>query len=279
MSSFVAGHGVELAVDRYPGTSPSLLFVHATGFCKETWRPVIAHLRGSSNEVVAMDQRGHGRSGQVVPPMDWWDLGEDAATVAATMSTPLIGIGHSSGAAALAMAEFRHPGTFARLLLIEPIVFPPSYGHNDGFGMVERARRRRHTFRNRNEAHANYHGRGPFMAWTDAALDAYLDGGFAEDADGSLRLRCRPETEAGFYAAATAHGAWEDLPEIACPVTVVGGESSDSHPLAFLELQAGRFQDAEVVVVPNAGHLVPMERPKAIAEIITHQLDLVAGSR
>ncbi len=277
MSGRLRGAGVALAAERYPGSPPALLLIHATGFCKETWGPVIRSLRGSGarSEIVAIDQRGHGESGPATRPIDWWDLGEDAAAVAAHMASPLVGAGHSSGAAALAMAEISHPGTFDRLVLIEPIVFPPPFGHSDSFHMVETARRRRRTFAGRDEAYANFHGRGPFVAWTEAALDAYIDGGFAVGPDGTLRLRCDPDTEAGFYASATAHGAWDELPAIACPVTIVGGETSDSHPRAFLEMQADRFRDAEIVVIPDAGHLVPMERPGEIAAVISGALGAV----
>lgn len=51
--------------NRYAGESSRvLLFSHATGFCKETWNPMIQELRalGNKDEILVVDQRNHGDS-------------------------------------------------------------------------------------------------------------------------------------------------------------------------------------------------------------------------
>jgi pimeloyl-ACP methyl ester carboxylesterase len=244
-----------------------VVYAHATGFCKEVWDPVARLTPGGG--VLAIDQRGHGRSGAARPPFDWWDLGRDVlAGLDAAGWTGPIGVGHSSGAASLLMAEILAPGTFARLLLIEPIVFPPPYVRYEELPLALSAERRRASFPSREDARLAYRGRGPFARWTDDALDAYLDGGFQGQA-GRWVLRCRPEVEAECYRSATLHGAWERLGEVGCPAVVVGGEDSDSHPREFLEEQASRLGgEARVEIVAGATHFLPMERPEVIAALI-----------
>ncbi len=270
MVTFPAHDGVTIAVHLVEG-APEVVYAHATGFCKELWDPVIRRLPGRG--ALAIDQRGHGDSGVSGPPFDWWDLGRDVVTVVEAVGwTRPFGVGHSSGAASLVMAELSRPGTFRGLLLIEPIVFPPPYVRYEHLPLAVRAERRRASFPSRRDARDSFEGRGPFAHWTGEALDAYVGCGF-EERDGEWALKCRPEIEAEWYRSATLHGAWDRLGEIGCPAIVAGGAESDSHPAAFLEEQAGRFTDATAEVVEGATHFVPMERPGRVADLIAGMIE------
>jgi pimeloyl-ACP methyl ester carboxylesterase len=266
--------GAHLAAERYHGTGPGILLVHATGFCKELWEPVVeAALPG--RDTVAVDQRGHGGSSPIEAPFDWWELGRDAldAVHAAGWRRP-VGAGHSSGAAALVLAELLRPGTFAGLVLVEPIVFPgPPYFRAEDNPMSARALRRRAAFSSADAAFESFVGRGPFAGWDVRVLRRYVEHGFGPDGDGGITLRCPPSQEAEFYRGATEHGAWSRLGEIGCPAVVAGGAGSDSHPPTFLEEQASRFADAGVSVLPGATHFVPMEQPEAVGLLIRDALE------
>jgi pimeloyl-ACP methyl ester carboxylesterase len=259
----VAGVTGAVAYER-PGRS-DLVFVHANGFCKEVWRPVVDEL-GSSNHV-SIDQPGHGGSDAPAPPFDWWDFGRNViAVLDAVGADRPVGIGHSSGGTALAMAEILRPGTFSRLVLVEPIVFPGPYGRSDGHPLVTGALRRRAIFESRDAAAESYRGRGPFAGWDERALDAYLTHGFHQT-DAGWTLRCDPAVEAEVYRTSTVHGAWDRLGEVGCRVDLVAGESSDTHFEEFARTQAARFPDAVLHMVPEAGHFVPMTHPDVVAGI------------
>jgi pimeloyl-ACP methyl ester carboxylesterase len=271
-----AADGIGLAVQTWPGTGgPPLLLVHATGFCKETWDPLVTELRaaGTTVPVVAFDQRGHGASEKAPHPIDWWDLGRDVLAVRdALADPPRAAVGHSSGAAALVCADLLRPGGFDHLVLIEPIIFPPPYRRFEDNPMSVMALKRRERFASRHAARTNFRAKGPFARWEDRALDAYLAGGFVEDDDG-IRLRCTPAEEAEFYRGATAHGAWSRLGEIGAGITLVAGADSDSHPAAFLADMAAAMEVDEAVVIPGATHFVPMERPDALAGLVAPLLE------
>lgn len=255
------------------GSGVGVLLAHANGFCKEMWRPVTEVVEGIT--ALATDQRGHGGSEVGPPPYDWWDLGRDALAWSVTLAAPRIGVGHSSGGAALIKSELLRPGTWRHLVLVEPIVFPGPFQRAETHPLVEGALRRRPGFDSREETRASYAGRGPFRRWTERSLDLYVEHGFRDDADGRRVLVCSPEVEAEFYRMATAHGAWDRLGEVACPVTLIVGEDSDSHPVEFATILAKRFPQARLVVVPNAGHFVPMEKPGVISDVVNQALSAV----
>lgn len=261
----VGAGGVELAVEDRPGEGRPVLFVHATGFCKETWWPVVEGLAGHH---VLVDQRGHGESGSPEPPIDWWDLATDVlAVIDATGLDRPIGVGHSSGAAALAMAEVSRPGTFSELVLVEPIMFPGHVRREEDNPMSAAALKRRRSFPTRDHAFESYLGRGPFAHWDERVLRAYVDHAF-EPAGDAWALRCSPEIEAEFYRGATATGAFGRLGEIGCQVTLMAGADSDTHSGPLLDALTGAIPQVETVVVPGASHFVPMEYPEAVAAAI-----------
>jgi len=272
VETFEAHDGLTVAARYAPG-DPGLVYAHATGFCKEVWGPVIRSL--PSMGALAVDQRGHGDSGAPVPPFDWWDLGRDVVTAVEAIGWDRpCGVGHSSGAASLVMAELLRPGMFRALVLVEPIVFPPPYVRHETLPMAVAAEKRRGSFSSAAAARGHFEGRGPFAGWTDEALDAYVESAF-EDRFGEWALKCRPEVEAECYRAATVHGAWDRLGEVSCPTVVVGGEHSDTHPIGFLEEQASRLGNGTAEIIGDATHFAPMERPDAIARIVA---DLVGST-
>lgn len=266
--------GLDLSHLHIRGDRPSILAVHATGFCKEVWLPTLADLPWDR---VLLDQRGHGLSGVGPRPFDWADLGRDVLTVAdAVTADARVGLGHSSGAAALVLAESIRPGTFDAMVLVEPIVMPPPRVRLDDDPLVEGALRRRRSFESRQAAAESFRGRGPFARWEGAALEAYVEHAF-HDVGGRWALRCAPETEAEFYATARTHDAWERLPDVACPVILLAGAETTAPVADVLQEQADRMGDATLRAVPGHGHFLPMERPDLVRDAVEEAVRLVSG--
>lgn len=271
-TSFVARDGVEIAYSEWAGGSPLVVFVHATGFCKELCSPVIADLYDIATDftAVAIDQRAHGDSAVPQLPFDWWDVGRDLVELIAGRG-PAIGVGHSAGGAALLLAELAKPGTFAGLVLVEPIVFPPPYGRFPDNPMSVVARRRRDRFASREEAYANWVSKQAFAGWDERAMRAYVEGGLRRDGD-DVVLKCSRDSEAEFFAAATEHRGWDRLAEIDVPVLVIAGEYSTTHQEPLLGELVARMPQAVPEIVPGASHFVWMERPQLVAERVAEFL-------
>ncbi len=266
-------------LERTEGEGPILLFAHGTGFCKEVWVPVIDELaqRISGWTAIAFDQRLHGASQEFPPDFDWWHLGADVLAVIGDRRS-VVGIGHSAGAAAIAMAEVTRPGAFAAAILVEPIIFPPPYRIPASHPLAEVVRRRRRRFVSSGAAYANYHDKGLFAGWEDRALSAYVEGGFRHEAGGVV-LRCEPESEAQFLLHAFVHRMWERLGELDLPVALIAGARSDTHPAEFLERQVARIRDATTEIIPDTTHFVPMEAPGVIADRIAVAVASVHAAR
>ncbi len=270
----IHGSGVELALQEWPGSGePTLALAHATSFCKEVWDPVVEELRSLGNglAVVAWDQRSHGHSGRSELPIDWWDLAKDALAIVDHVDGPVVGIGHSSGAAALLMAEILRPGALDLVVAIEPIVFPPPYASGTNHPLAVAARKRRSHFADPEEAVANFSGKELFADWDVRAMAGYVAGGLRPVDDG-WELACLPEHEASFYAGAGSHAAWDRLDEIQVPIVLVLGSDSDSHPPAFVSALAGKFHNVDTAVFQGAGHLLPMVDPAGLAAVIDQAL-------
>src|SRR5947208_10834682 len=144
--------GVEVAVVELAGGSgsPPLLFAHATGFCARVFSPVAFDLAGDFH-CWGLDLRGHGSTVLPEPPGTdhiWTGFADDvlAAVDGVDLERP-VGVGHSSGGAALLMAEATRPGTFAALWCYEPIVWPePGRARNRAVRLAAGAARRRDRF-------------------------------------------------------------------------------------------------------------------------------------
>ena len=249
-----------------------LLLCHATGFCKDVWSPFVdelAAIAGPSLVCEALNFSGHGGRAAPDAPLTSWDPFRDDVLEAAGSETGLIGVGHSMGGAALVAAELARPGTFAKLVLFEPIIFPPAAA-GAGEMLASMAERRRSEWPSAADARKHLEGRGAFKAWERRALDAYLAGGLVAGPS-AVTLACVPKFEGSIYRS-RARGLWERLGELGCEVIIASGANSrHADGVPGLETTAALYEAmakearARVSVLPDVGHFAPMEAPAAYA--------------
>jgi pimeloyl-ACP methyl ester carboxylesterase len=270
--------GVEVAVHDLGGSdapdAPVVVFSHATGFHARVWAPMAAHLL-ERHRCLAIDYRGHGLAqtpGGLT--FDWRGFGDDAEAVLTSdlvtgiaAGRPIHGVGHSMGGAALVLAAARRPDAMRSLWLYEPILpGPGSLLSSDGPNpMADAAARRRPTFDSYEAARANYAAKPPLDQLHPDALRAYVDGGFAPQADGTVTLRCRPATESATFSMAGLSGAWDVLDRVDLPVAVVAGREEDFGPANFAPDAAARLPHGELVERRHLGHFGPLEDPAGMA--------------
>lgn len=269
--------GVEIAVHDLGGTGPTLLFSHATGFHGRCYLPMAAQLTDRFHSI-AFDYRGHGDTPRPEGPVDWQQYGDDVEAVATHLvaqngGAPIDAFGHSMGGACLLIAAHRKPALFRRLVVFEPIVFPPqaAAATPGDSPMVAGARRRRATFHTFQAAIDNYSAKPPLNAFTPEALRAYVEFGFARDRHG-VHLKCRPETEAETFSGGPRHDTWEHLPAITTETIVVTGRVEAMQPSGVAAEIAERLPNSRYVQLDDLDHFGPMTHPELVAELLADEL-------
>ena len=174
---------------------------------------------------------------------------------------PIIGIGHSMGAACLLLAEEQRPKTFDFLILIEPPMFGPNDHENP---MVRSTLRRRAEWPSYEAAKDYFKSKPIFKDWDREALERYLSGGLMLK-DSKLVLRCSPSTEAKVYA--------EKMPHLSriidCSTQFVVGDKNDMFPANWYESHVKKyFTRGEINIMPSAGHFMVMTHPESVARYI-----------
>jgi len=266
-----------LALHDLGGDGPPAVLVHATGFHGRVFGPLAAGLGGRLH-CVAPDLRGQGSSG--VPEnldFNWLGFATDVlTTVDALELVAPVGFGHSCGGAALLLAEQARPGTFSSLYCFEPVVIPYEHPHSPDPSepLARGARQRREIFASREEAYANYASKPPLDVLDPEALAAYVEFGFEDLPDGTVRLRCRGENEALIYENGSRHPAFSGLSIIECPVVIACGAESYSFVPAALALLVERLSNGRLEVLPRLGHFGPLEHPGVVAESVIRALDI-----
>ena len=227
--------------------------------------------------VVAFDFRGHGdstRSGAPDPDLDpgldpgldpdldlgWDRMAEDVVAVARHVDADrLHAFGHSMGGGALLLAERAVPGLFDSLFLFEPITFPDDAATDGQNVMGDAARRRRPVFASSADVLARYAGRPPFNQVRAGFLAAYVENGFAEQPDGSVRLKCLPEVEATVFENGRA-AKLSAVRHVATPTAVaVGHDEEGPNPARLGPPLADALVNGHLVRYDHIGHFGPLQ--------------------
>lgn len=275
MRTVTTSDGLAIAVTDFGGDGPDLVLAHATGFHAHVWRPLVERLTPHFR-CVAFDQRGHGDS-ETPPDGDfaWNGFARDVRAVVEGLELARpYGVGHSCGGATLLMAEEDHPGTFRSLYCYEPIVPPIDGPAPEGAtGLPESARRRREVFASRDAAYENYASKPPLSVLDRDALRAYVDFGFEDLDDGTVRLKCRGESEARTFENGGTHDTFSRLHAVTCPVVLACGGKTDAFGEPTMQLIRARVAASRVEVFADLGHFGPMEAPAAVATSIIRSFE------
>jgi len=253
-------NGVTLTYENLLGGEPTLVFLHGNSSHRGIWRAVAAEL--ADYRRVLVDVRGHGDSDHVDPPAyDPADEAEDlAAIVRELVHEPYVVVGHSNGAlaaAAFAAGDYGVPKPSALVWGdIDPNV--PEWQVEFFHGAAERIGR---VYADADDAAASFLRTYPNIR--RELLEPFVAEALRR-VDGGFRMKLDPQVYATF--------APEDLrpllPRIDCPVLVLrGGASIVMTDAGLADLRAGLVR-SEVAVIPEASHMMVLERPEAVASAI-----------
>lgn len=258
-----------LAVWQSPGSNPPILFAHATGFHGRVWDRIVEHF--PDRNCYAIDLRGHGHSGTDFESYAWRRFGEDTAAVAKELGLrEAVGVGHSLGGHAIALAAAIQPSAFSSLLLVDPVI-QSADRYNSRPTNVDFVARRRARWKSAEEMYQRFSGRLPFSAWKSNILRDYCEFALLPDGD-EFVLACPPEIEASIYPLSN-HPDADISVEVAMiqqSTTILRSgqlmtkESFDLSTSATDPKLASRMPHARDVYLEGSSHFIPMEHPELI---------------
>jgi pimeloyl-ACP methyl ester carboxylesterase len=263
-------------------------FAHATGFNAETYAALLDDL-DRSIAILLMDARGHGRSTATADPRklhSWRPYRDDLEAFIETLPQPVVLGGHSMGATVSMELAAARPDLVGGLVLIDPVIVPPAQipllALARTFGLADRivpiaqmAARRRTEFPSRQAAVENYVGKGPFRTWPREWIERYVEGGTADNEDGTVRLSCDRAWESKTFAMATVN-PYRSLRKVRCPITLFAREHSGP---PFTRASRDAFMrcrpETRLLVLEDATHFMAMERPEIVVEELERMAELV----
>jgi pimeloyl-ACP methyl ester carboxylesterase len=253
--------------------APWLHFAHATGMNAALYARLLAPL-AADFRIIASDARGHGRTRL---PADaealggWEDFACDLLDLLDVVAPgqPWLLAGHSMGGTASLLAAARAPNRVRGLLLLDPPFIPfaearqfEAAGGRPENPMADQAGRRRPGFPSREAARAAYRGRGVFSTWADEDLDAYLEDGLVDSAEGAL-LACTPAWEAATFRAVSLR-VEPALQALTVPFALLAAE----HGSTVREAELAHFAEHPMCLdaqrLPGTTHFLPLEAGDAV---------------
>ncbi len=266
------------------GDGPTCVMFHGAGMCGGVWEPIAQRLAGRIH-CIAPDLRSHGKSTASIVPVSWDLLAEDVAGfVNALDAESVIVVAHSFGAGAALLASQLMPDRVAGGYFVEPTLLAQLAQipeDRERAKLVRQGvRNKRSVFRSHQEMFDAIKGRGGFKFVTDDLLWAYVNHGTQERPDGSVELRCSPETEAAFFEAqADSISTWPSLAQIAYPVTLVYSEARYNSTQAWKQHEpiVRRFEglvQTRFQIAPGT-HNTVMEHPDVHVRMILELVDQI----
>ncbi|HON79152.1 MAG TPA: alpha/beta hydrolase [Spirochaetota bacterium] len=256
----------------YGSRGPFIIMMHATGFLPWLWHPIAREL-SEEYRIIAPYFCDHRFTEPEEGGLSWMLMAEDLCEICRKLEIgrPYL-VGHSMGATVMALANSIHETSAEKMILIEPIFLPQEFYKMDisveQHPLASRSIKRRNYWENSNEARAYLKSKKLFMKWDDEMIDLYVRYGMVPGESGGLQLACSPRREASLFMGGKSFDPWPVLDNITCPVLILEGEESENRAFIDLPKAAEIIPEGSYRLIPDAGHLIPMEQPGRILELI-----------
>lgn len=238
------------------GAGRPVVLVHGLGLDARMWDPQVAALAGIAT-TIRYDVRGFGRSvrdeeTEYTHAADLWTLVDHLGFDRVAL------VGLSMGGGIVLDATLLEPARVDSLVLLDAVLGGVRWDDESAREMAAV----REQFR---------------VGGLPAAKAAWLRHGFFAPAQRRPELAARLEQMVGDYSgqAWTGHDphgphprTLQLLPTITVPTTVVVGEFDVPGFREMADVLAARIPGARKIVVPDAGHMVNMEAPDVVNEIV-----------
>jgi len=249
----ITANGIALHAEDSGTGDLALVFLHYWGGTARTWKLVVAALP-TDLRAVALDARGWGRSDHPGHGYDIATMANDVEAVIASLElNSYVLVGHSMGGKVAQLLASRRPSGLAGLVLVAPSPAKGKY-------LPEPER----------DGMAGAYATPDSVAWTidNVLTERVLPQSFRDQVIADS-LAGDAAAKAFWPTTAVSEDVSTDLAHINAPVLVIGGEKDKVDGVDMLRsVVLPSLAGASMHIIPGAGHLIPLEAPHEVAELI-----------
>ena len=286
--------GIPLVVREVGPVTAPLTVVFSHGFCLRMGsfhfqRAALAQRWGEQVRMVFYDQRGHGQSAPA--PIETYtveQLGRDLQTILHVMVPrgPVVLVGHSMGGMTVLSHARQFPGMYPRRVVGAALISSAAEGlPRSPLGeILQNPALEAVRFTARYAPRLAHRTRGAARSALRPILKTASFG--SEEVSPSVAafaeamIHDTPVTTlVEFLHALEVHDETAALPVLARVQTLIAcGEADLLTPVKHSEEMAAALPDAELVIVPGAGHLVQLEQPEVINDALVRLVERATPS-
>ncbi len=243
----------------------SIVFAHSNGLGGKTYKYFLEQFAPIKTTFV--DKFGTGEYSEIE---NWENLTVQLIKhIEDNHDKPVIGIGHSLGAAIMFFTAQQRPDLFSKIILMEPPIFSFSkrfiynlfnkIGIADRFSPAGKALKRRDTFPSKTVAYKELRNKGIFRKFDENCFQDYIEYGF-RDAENGVELD---------YPKALETKMFQNTPikisknKFSIPVHFLYSnrfKTLDEKDVKWWKSSFSNFNFHEI----DGGHMFPLEKPEAI---------------
>ena len=188
----------------------------------------------------------------------------------------IIGVGHSMGGITSVVSAVRRPDLFSKLILMDPVILPaPAYRVTDWLPVALSKKilpiakislKRRDRWENEEQLFESFRKKKIFRSIPDEGLRLFAMHATKPAPEGGIMLSYSREWEAQVYC--TAIKPWKYLKQLNIPTLIIKAEYSNVITKeVWYDIQS-TVKNGTFVEMEGTSHLLPMEAPDRLAEVI-----------
>ncbi|PKB60683.1 MAG: hypothetical protein BZY65_00540 [SAR202 cluster bacterium Ae2-Chloro-G2] len=264
------------------GSGKPVILLHGLASNSRIW-DLVAPILASNSSVIAIDQRGHGKSDK---PRDGYDFNSVTADIAQLIiklkiDNPVI-VGHSWGGSVALNLAVRHPSLVSGLCFIDGGLIeisrvpgntielaldrmaPPLWDGITEKRVLQRMKRRDWGTRDSTSL--------------SASLEDIVMANLTVGDDGFVKARLSRENHLEIVRAFWTHKPSDMFPQIQCPVLILParlGPPNDKRSefrQQMVSLAQKTIPTNEVIWLENSIHDVPLQRPELVSQLIAERI-------
>lgn len=260
----------------FGGQGKMIHFAHANGYPPEGYRQFFTPFL-KDYEIIGSKYRPLWGSQEPSKVKSWSAFGKDMIQFMDEMGMKkVIGMGHSMGGAISVDVAHERPDLFERLILLDPVIFAynrylftkltPNSLLKKWVPPAVLSAKRRNQWTSKKEVYESWRTKRVFKRFSDEVLTDFVEAAIVPNGSEGVTLAFPREWETQVYI--TAPYVFGKVLKLPIPVTVIRAEKNSVITNELWDNWQKKSPNTQFIEYKNAGHLIPMEFPDELAQLI-----------